>query len=160
ERNPGTIWGFEDIRMPFVQAAHETAKGDQPLRMMELWKAVEESLSVKGYGKLLDNPEEAADEYAEYGASLLDKNTSKTYIENFKKDAKAYLLEFAAQMPKGTFARDKLEGRGKKRVSEAAGIIPGKFMGGLACKAGLWWAKKEKKPVYYCLDGVDMDDVA
>ena len=39
KENPGTIWGFEDIRLPFVQAAHATAHGLQPLRMMELWQA-------------------------------------------------------------------------------------------------------------------------
>jgi hypothetical protein len=83
------------------------------------------------------------------------------YIENFKRDATAFLTEWAVQMPKGSFARPGgKDGKGKDVLaSEVAGIVPSKFVGGLACKAGLWWAKKEKKPVYYCLDGIDMEDV-
>jgi hypothetical protein len=180
EKKPGTIWGFEDIRMPYVQAAHATKEGVQPLRMMELWEAVTESLSAEKYSELLDNPEKAADEFVKIGVEKIEKGLkstdpttkakydeirrdSKKFIEEFKRDAKAFLLEFAAQMPKGTFTRPDLDDKGDERkdssVSEVAGIVPGKFMGGLACKAGLWWAKNEKKPVYYCLDGINMDDV-
>jgi hypothetical protein len=71
------------------------------------------------------------------------------FLEAFKKDAKTVLLEFAAQMPKGTFADSAKE----------AGFMEPKFLGGLGCKAGLWWAKEQKEPVYYCLDGINMDDV-
>jgi len=161
--HPGTIWGFEDIRMPFVQAAHDEAKktdkGDQPLRMMELWKAVEACIATpEGYNELLDNPKKAADKFVALGVSEIKGNESKEFIANFKKDAKDFLLEFAAQMPKGTYARHDPDQEGK-RVSEAAGIVPGKFLGGLACKAGLWWAKNKEKPVYYCLDGINMDFV-
>jgi hypothetical protein len=164
KKNPGTIWGFEDIRMPFVQAAHEeaqkTTKGDQPLRMMELWKAVEECIETpEAYNELLDDPKKAADKFVAIGVSKIEGKESEEFIQNFKKDAKAFLLEFAAQMPKGTFARGDPGDKDGKRVSEAAGIVPGKFLGGLACKAGLWWAKNEKKPVYYCLDGIKMDFV-
>jgi hypothetical protein len=44
-KKPGTIWGFEDIRLPYVQAAHETTQGVQPLRMMELWDVVSTTLN-------------------------------------------------------------------------------------------------------------------
>jgi hypothetical protein len=183
--NPGTIWGFEDIRLPFVQAAHDTDNGAQPLRMMEIWEAVEQALTPEAYGKLLDEPENEAARIAELGVTALRdgmqstmpgkvkkyadlKKASKDYVEEFvtkfKTDATAFLIEFASQMPKASFARQALDETGKARkdttVSALAGIAPtGKFEGGLACKAGLWWAKKEAKPVYYCLDGVNMDDV-
>lgn len=173
KKHPGTIWGFEDVRMPYVQAAHETSAGVQPVRMMELWEAVFESLSEDAYTKLLDDPASAIDEFIKVGVQKIEKGLvsedplkqakygdiardSKTYIANFKRDAKAFLTEFAAQMPKGTFARP---GSGGAEAPNEAGITPGKFMGGLACKAGLWWAKNENKPVYYCLDGINMDDV-
>ena len=89
-------------------------------------------------------------------------------------------MDFATQMPKGTFVRPvlgddgkpipKLDENGKDlkddrgqpvylAVSDVAGIQSDKLMGGLACKAGLWWAKSRGKPVYYCLDGINMDDV-
>ena len=199
EKNPGTIWGFENIRMPYVQAAHGTKQGAQPLRMMELWEAVTNILSVpSAYNKLIDDPKNAVDEFIDAGVKEIEGKIEehrqlvkdnkddpdykfadiadmKEFIDNFKRDAKAFLLEFAAQMPKGTLVRPSLDEKGKQRVHQEmidgrpkysnvylldeAGIVPGKFMGGLACKAGLWWAKKEKKPVYYCLDGINMDDV-
>jgi hypothetical protein len=79
------------------------------------------------------------------------------------------------QIPKGSFARLSEDTKGSIRpkatrrelyerdelaVSDVAGIHSDKYMSSFACKAGLWWAKNEGKPVYYCLLGVDMDDVA
>jgi hypothetical protein len=182
-RNPGTIWGFKTIRMPYVQAAHEAQHHPEPLRMIELWEAVLESLSPDAYSRLLNDPDNAIDDFVNIGVAKIEKGLtdprkkakyadiakdSKTFIDNFKWDAKAFLTEFAARMPKGTFADVAKDDSGAARkdakgnevtVSDVAGIVPGKFMGGLACKAGLWWAKKEGKPVYYCLDGINMDDV-
>ena len=183
--HPGTIWGFEDVRMPYVQAAHETDQGVQPLRMMELWEAVIESLTPEAYDALLAKPDVASKKFIEAGVAKIElgltstdpktmakyaeiKRDSKTYIANFERDAKAFLAEFAAQMPKGTFISPSLDDSGKARkdakgkaiaVSDVAGVGFDKFMSGIACKAGLWWAKNEKKPVYYCLDGINMDDV-
>jgi hypothetical protein len=163
-----------------VQAAHETPDGAQPLRMMELWEAIELSLTPDNYARLLDEPAKVADELIDLGVKKIQegltssafekkqkygdiKTRQDTYIDNFKRDAKTFLIEFAAQIPKGTFANPTLDDTGKPRkdapVSEVAGIMSGKFMGGVACKAGLWWAKNENKPVYYCLDGINMDDV-
>jgi hypothetical protein len=178
---PGTIWGFEEMRLPYVQAAHETGHGGaQPVRMIELWEAVEEALKPDAYNELIDNPDEAVKKLVEKGVEKVKrkmesndplhkkkfddvKKNQDEFIRNFEKDAKEFLLEFAAQMPKGTFTRSALDETGKARndvaVSQVAGVLPEKFMGGLACKAGLWWAKKENKPVYYCLDGIKMKDV-
>ena len=185
---PGTIWGFEDIRLPYVQAAHDTDVGAQPLRMMELWEAVEEALQAEQYERLLDDPEKVVDEIVELGLKALNdglvstipskqkkytdlkrmsEKAQKEYKENFKRDAKNFLLEMAAQMPKVTFDRPTLDDQNqptKMTVSELAGIEKtGKFGGGIACKAGLWWAKNDVegkgKPVYYCLDGVKMAEV-
>ncbi len=167
QKNPGTIWGFEEVRQSYVDAAHETPQGVQPLRMMELWKAVEQALSADGYDALLANPKAAADKYinAALGNDLAKPYADKdkaTYIANFKRDAKAFLLEFAAQVPKATVIRPARDATGGARpgvsVADIAGVSS-QLMPGIACKAGLWWAKNEKKPVYYILDGVDMDDV-
>ena len=156
--NPGTIWGFEDVRMPYVEAGHESDKGSRPLRMWELWDAL--GLSQMDYHELLKNPKVFTKDRVDKAAQTVLKKEStrviygdikdlNAFVEEFKKQATAVLLEFAAQLPKGTFvdnARD-------------AGFFEGKFLGGLGCKAGLWWAKEQKEPVYYCLDGVDMADV-
>ena len=158
EEKPGTIWGFEDVRMPYVQAGHESDKGSRPLRMWELWDAL--GVNAKSYGELLQDPEGFANKKVQEAAQTIKNKESKrvkyadikdldAFVEEFKKEAKAVLLEFAAQLPKGTLAD----------ISKEAGFEEEKFLGGLACKAGLWWAKEQKEPVYYCLDGVDMKDV-
>jgi hypothetical protein len=155
---PGTIWGFENVRAPYVQAGHASTKKSRPLRMWELWDAL--GVDPTGYDELLKDPEGYADKkVAESAQKIKDKESTRVeygdikdldeFLEEFKKDAKAVLLEFAAQMPKGTFADSAKE----------AGFMEGKFLGGLGCKAGLWWAKEQKEPIYYCLDGINMDDV-
>jgi hypothetical protein len=175
KKNPGTIWGFEDVRLPFVQAAHGTKQGVQPVRMMELWEAVEQATQKpEAYEELLTNPDSAADKFVAIGVAKIEAGLKSgdakyaeiardkdAYIRRFKRQAKSFLLEYAAQMPKTTYITPSIAGPGKAAVplSDLAGIQPGKLGGGLACKAGLWWAKEEKKPVYYCLDGIDMDDV-
>jgi predicted DNA-binding protein YlxM (UPF0122 family) len=177
---PGTIWGFEHIRQPFVQAAHETDQGLQPLRMLELWDVVDPILQTYGdYEELLDNPDATIDKLVEDGVrtateKLLKANSGVKYqdvqrdpqafLDNLKRDAAAMLREYVAQLPKATFARGKTTDTGKvsrrERVSDVAGLVNEALQGGQACKAGLWWAKQEGQPVYYCLDGIDMDEVA
>jgi hypothetical protein len=174
KKKPGTIWGFEDVRLPFVQAAHGTKKGIQPVRMMELWEAVEQSLTPKAYEELLKNPATAADTFVEAGKKKIEAELKAgnpkyaeiakekdAYIRRFERQAKSFLIEFAAQMPKMAFTNtgNADPGNAEMALSDVAGIQAGKLGGGLACKAGLWWAKEERKPVYYCLDGIDMDDV-
>jgi hypothetical protein len=190
KKKPGTIWGFEDIRLPFVQAAHGVDEVPaQPLRMMELWEAVNESLDPAAFARLLDDPDKAADEFVKKGIEIIEAGLKSTkpsdvakydeirkkkdeFIGNFRTQAKEFLKEFASQMPKATFTTGAKDESGKVRrektergdevdvgLSDVAGVQKGKFAGGLACKAGLWWAKKENKPVYYCLDGINMDDV-
>lgn len=175
--NPGTIWGFEDVRYPYVQAAHETPDGVQPLRMMELWETVELALERFGYEDLLDNPDKAIAKFVAAGVKTIREKAAENnpkyaaiardldgFIKKFEKDTAAFLNELAAQMPKGAFGVGKaLNEKGKARMDgtlgEVAGMDSSKFMAGMACKAGLWWAKVEGKPVYYCLDGIRMEDV-
>lgn len=184
KKNPGTIWGFEDVRLPFVQASHETPQGAQPLRMMELWDAVSQVLSPQNYEKLLANPKEeikrVVEEASQTVANDIDtkdkyddiRDRKSEYVKKFKADATKFLVEFVGQIPKGTFARASPDMQGQERprvpgrtdwssiaISDVTGIHNDKFMSSFACKAGLWWAKNEGKPVYYCLDGIDMDDV-
>jgi hypothetical protein len=70
------------------------------------------------------------------------------FIQEFRSQASEYLWFLAGQTPKAKFA-----------TAELSGKNIGKLMGALGCKAGLWWAKKHGKPVYYCLDGIKMEDV-
>lgn len=171
DKKPGTIWGFEDVRLPYVQAAHDTAQGDQPLRMMELWTAVLEGAgSAENYEKLVADPKGAAAKFAaegekklraalkeaQEGKELKDRKLNfikemkkpEDFINNFTVAATSFLEDFATQMPKVQFD-----------TASKAGIDPSPQGGGIACKAGLWWAKNNKQPVYYCLDGVKMEDV-
>jgi hypothetical protein len=55
---PGTIWGFEDVRLPYVQAARESAQGQQPLRMPDMWEAIGPVLDGGVYLKLISEPKQ------------------------------------------------------------------------------------------------------
>ena len=77
DNNPGTIWGFEEVRLPYVEAAHETATGNQPLRMWELWDAIEkEAIKPDGYDKLLTDPKAAAAEFVDKAIGAIRRNQS------------------------------------------------------------------------------------
>ncbi len=177
KKKPGTIWGFEEVRQPYVQAAHETGQGKQPLRMLELWEAVGPvTTDYAAYEKLLNDPDKAVAELVSAGRNKVEAGIrgkeakfaeiaghEDDYIAKFQRFATRFLTEFAQMMPKGTAARPKLDDGGTPKldesVSDAAGILPSGLMAGVACKAGLWWAKEDAAPVYYCLDGVNMADV-
>jgi len=193
---PGTIWGFEYVRMPYVAAAHEDAKaGAQPIRMMELWDAVGKAFNQDTADALLKDPEgtsEAivADVLKMYeGVRTADKSSASfvkmggvetripetlaqmkalgddkfnAFMANFKDSAKKFLLEYVTHMPKVEFVRqtkDPQSATEKISLSNLAGVGDSKFMSSFACKAGLWSAKEQKQPVYYCLDGINMEDV-
>jgi hypothetical protein len=182
----GTIWGFEQVRMPYVQAAHDEPGGDRPVRMMELWESIAiEASTPAGYEALLKDPRGKSAEYVEAAIGRIKAGKAKEekemmlalsgqgdFIDNFRRDATAFLMHFAQeQMPKGAMADFALTAdghtqpapQGTKRqnltVSDIAGIDPGKMMGSFACKVGLWWAEERGEPVYYCLDGIKMEDV-
>ncbi|MCA0873933.1 hypothetical protein LCL97_24165 [Seohaeicola saemankumensis] len=188
---PGTIWGFEKMRTPFVAASHEEESGVRPARMMELWDAINPITKEAAYAKFLADPKneipilvEAAVKAAKDGIQKVrdsgDKvdplyfkfrpfvEVEKEYIANLKVDAKKYLESLAEQMPRGSMAREsedvqKFVGKSPKThqatVSDVAGVDDEKFMTSFLCKAGLWSAKTAGKPVYYVLDGINMDDV-
>jgi hypothetical protein len=155
---PGTIWGFEDVRRPYVQAARETEKGQQPIRMWEIWDAVDSAIGEKGYNYLYQDPDAAIPEFVEIGVKKITKlirtpdhidyaGADETkFIEKFREQAESYLKHLAKTPPKGQFAA----------VNDPAGVQSAKLMGGLGCKAGLHWAKEKGEPVYYCIDGIDM----
>ena len=182
--NPGTIWGFENIRGPYVLAAHETDQGAQPVRMMEIWEAVEEALQPADYAELIENPNTKIPEVILKGVRKIEEQFAKdakyapvqdkkdAYIKEFVLAADGFLRSFASEIPRGTFARVAKDTEGQVlpkqsnwdpdvpiAVSDITGVHNSKFMGGIACKAGLWAAKEQGKPVYYCLDGINMDDV-
>ncbi|MEW9920307.1 hypothetical protein AB2B41_11865 [Marimonas sp. MJW-29] len=181
QENPGTIWGFESMRGPYVLAAHQTDEGVRPVRMMELWEAIEPALTPENYALLLEKPKKTIRKLVKEGVETIEANWTKTekqfkdkydpvrrdkdaYLDRFRADATAMLTELAQQIPEGTFVRKHDDAHGQFgdqdiMLSQIAGIDPGKFMGGIACKAGLWLAKNQGTPVYYCLDGINMDDV-
>lgn len=182
-KDPGTIWGFEDVRLPFVQASHEAQRDAEqeagPLRMMEIWDAVLKTFPQEAYRRMLDDPEGAAETFVEQAL----KGTVERYMaqgadaaqfrENFKREATAFIIEFAKRMPKGLIARDFVDVRGNTpqrpdpkfrlpqavTMSDVMGVDQDKFLSSYACQVGLWSAKEQDKPVYYCLDGIDMKDV-
>ncbi|MFF5229688.1 hypothetical protein [Dactylosporangium sp. NPDC000521] len=158
EDAPGTIWGFEDVRLPYVQAAHDTTKGKQPLRMIEIWDAAEQALNAVGYPGLLADPEKVIADCVTAGLAKLETNLkekpreyygreSAAFKQQFEEQAGAYLRFLAKQTPKAKIA-----------TAELSGKKPDKWMGALGCKAGLWWAAEKGEPVYYVLDGLNEKD--
>jgi hypothetical protein len=158
KKNFGTIWGFEDVRLPYVQAAREaTPHGSRPLRMWEMWKAIDFAINKDGYDRLLTDPDAAIPDYIAKGRDALDDEIKKNpelyrgadvdeFKKNFEKQADTYLRHLAKRTPKGEFD-----------TAEKSGLAATKLIGGLGCKAGLWWAKEQGEKVYYCLDGIRME---
>ena len=180
KENPGTIWGFEGVRGPYVEAAHDTDEGTQPVRMMEIWEAVQPVLNPGDYAELLENPNKKIPEVIYAAVQQIEKDFNKKdkyahardgdkkdkYIKAFVEAAQKFLETFARQIPEGVLAREALTEPGQLRpsggtieLSDLMGIDSGKFMGTIACKAGLWAAKDEGNPVYYVMDGINMQDV-
>src|SRR5262249_53404627 len=148
-------------------AANQTEgykQGPRPLRNLEVWEAIRPALSQDTYDELLKDPEKAAEKFVEDGVEKLRSALSpgapvsqqekfdeiKTkgetaFIENFKVDAKKFLIEFAKQLPKGSMGRQGADG-GTSPL-ELSGVGRDKFMNSMACKAGLWFAKEENKPI-------------
>jgi hypothetical protein len=160
----GTIWGFELIRLPYVQAAHLGALGKQPVRMWEMWAVVDQALTEETYRRLLAEPEPTIQDLVGKGLAKLDDVLDATplefpgirdnpmarleYKQAFIEQCSSYLRALAQQAPTIKFA-----------TASVRGLHEPKYLPALACKAGLWWAKKENMHVYYCLDGVKDTDV-
>ncbi|MEV4135194.1 hypothetical protein AB0J72_23845 [Dactylosporangium sp. NPDC049742] len=158
DKAPGTIWGFEDVRLPYVQAAHESAEGQRPLRMIEIWDAVEKALNARGYPALLANPDKVINDCLKAGVKKLQEGLkekpreyygreSGAFEAQFQQQARAYLTFLARQTPEAKLA-----------IADLSGKRPDKWMGALGCKAGLWWAAEAKEPIYYVLDGLNERD--
>jgi hypothetical protein len=156
----GTIWGFESMRQPYVQAAH-TLKPTTPVRMKDIWDAVWRAINADGYKALLQRPKETINDFVDKGEKEIKEKWGQdgskwkhaetgqnAVLENFRKAATSFLTEFSQQLP-----------RLENESASQAGIDPGKLNSALACSAGLWWAKATQAKVYYCLDGINMNDV-
>jgi hypothetical protein len=159
----GTIWGFESIRLMFVQAAHLTDLGKQPVRMFELWAVVEAMLTKQRYVDLLERPEETITEIVVTAVATLDdmfrnyplefpglhdQQARRQFRVAFKEQCRGYLQVLSERPPTIKFD-----------TAVVRGYAPGKYLGAGGCKVGLWWAQKQGTPVYYCLDGVNDEDV-
>ena len=162
EKSPGTIWGFEDVRLPYVQAGHDATFNSNPvgkrvLRMMELWDAVNLAIGPAAYSELLSDPGRSIDSFIKVAQEGIKTDTAggkvgslkddADFMANWKEQVESYLRFLSGRTPKARFDLDEL--RGKEM---------GKSMGALACKAGLHWAKKRNEKLYYVLDGINMDD--
>ncbi|BCB78168.1 hypothetical protein GCM10022251_32230 [Phytohabitans flavus] len=155
----GTIWGFEHVRLPYVQAAHATLDKDQPLRMWELWETVQLAIGKGWYTQLLANPTKTIPLLVEAGVKATAEMYQKRPVDYlywtlpqfeaaFRVQCESFLKSLAEQQP-----RAKYDTKGLRGTDFNA------YMGALGCVAGLWWAQKVGAPVYYCLDGVKDDDV-
>jgi len=155
----GTIWGFENIRMPFVHAVRGTVQ-PQPLRMMELWETIRIALGKGAYAELLAHPDTAITSLIELGVKQFRANVAEhpskfadygdidKFIEQFETQCRSFLeaLSQPTRLPK--FA-----------TAAVGGQDYTKHLGSFGCQAGLHWAQKNGTPVYYCIDGVDFKDV-
>jgi hypothetical protein len=160
---PGTIWGFEHVRFPFVYAVHNTDFGKHPVRMWEMWAVVDAILDEKRYLRLLMNPEATIKELVNTGKTLIEKTMTddpveyagvreagnkEIFLAAFEEQCTAYLQVLAGRAPAAKFATASIRGN-----------YESKYLGTFGCKAGLWWAQQKGIPVYYCLDGVRDEDV-
>lgn len=158
-QKPGTIWGFEDVRLPYVHAAHASPGGNQPLRMIELWQVVGLAMEQGWYDALMREPDEKIPELVEIGV----KKAAETYaarpaeyyfwkLQDFEKAFRTQCtdyLRFLSEQPPGA----------KYTTAEERGHKLDTYTSAFYCKAALWWAQKAGATIYYCLDGVEDADV-
>ncbi|MGH3569428.1 MAG: hypothetical protein ACRDRH_26090 [Pseudonocardia sp.] len=154
---PGTIWGFEDVRLPYVQAARLTPDGQQPLRMMEIWEGVKGVLDEVGFEALLTNPDQTIAKCIEAGVTKIEDGIDSKNPEYAGRNKHEFVVAFKTQCTDYLRFLARRTPAAKLATADLNGKDPGKLMGALACKVGLWWAQKQGKPVYYCLDGIRMD---
>lgn len=168
-KEPGTFWGFEDVRMPYVEAARETKNGQRVLRMMDLWDVIQGAVTPTTYPDLLKKPSSTIPGLVETGvqaakdafeAKRQGKRVEGSEMNYDGLEEKAYIRAFEQQATSFLEYLSRGDPEAKMAVAELTGKDAGKAMGALACKAGLWWAKRRGEPVYYCLDGINLDDVA
>ncbi|MFD0743264.1 hypothetical protein ACFQ1L_16795 [Phytohabitans flavus] len=163
EDTGGTIWGFEHVRMPFVYAAHNTAKGKHPVRMWEMWAVINATLQEKTYLKLLMDPDTMIEKLIDTGKAAIEKilaeepleyagvreeGDKEDFVKAFEEQCRAYLLVLAGRAPAAKWA-----------TATIRGMYEPKYLGTLGCIAGLWWAHRENVPVYYCLDGLEDKEI-
>jgi hypothetical protein len=156
---PGTIWGFEDVRLPYVQAARDTAHGQQPLRMLDMWEVISLVLDPAVFVKLISHPQETIRKYVEQGAEQVRKGIKEggeqydgmildRYVPAFIQQCTSFLTFLSRRPPYAKFLDQPSE----------TGKYPGKLLPSYACKTGIWWALSTNTPLYYCLDGLNMED--
>jgi len=160
DKVPGTIWGFEHVRQPYVQAVHNTTFGQQPVRMMEIWDVVNQILFQTTYEGLLHDPANEIPRIVD--AAVAKLNVTKyglpcdyagrptaEFEKNFRQQATTYLEYLATAPPTAKFL-----------TAGRRGFDEDKYMAAFGCRAGLWWSERIGRPVYYILDGIKMADVA
>ena len=140
----GTIWGFEDVPAALRPSRPgDRDFGQQPLRMMEIWEGIKPTLDKAGYEKLITDPEGTIADCITVGVKKIqdeiDANNPEyagrrkdEFVREFTKQCTDYLRFLARQTPAAV------------ETAELNGKDPGKLMGALACKAGLWWAQNQK----------------
>lgn len=155
---PGTFWGFEDVRLPYVLAARETRHGQRPLRMLDLWEAVGPALGV--YANLVSRPKSTIAALVKQGAGAVrdgikagrreyDGIDEQKYLPEFEKMCADFLTYFAGRRPYGAYLE----------TADRSGKAPLKLLAAYACKVGIHWSAARGIPLYYCLDGLAMSDV-
>jgi hypothetical protein len=158
-KGQGTIWGFEHIRTPYVQAVHKTTTfGKQPVRMMEIWEAVGQILNEGQFEALLKNPDAEIPKIISTALSRINPKqlhlppeigSYDEFVTMFKAQAESYLRYVSTAQPTAKFL-----------TTEKRGSNRGQNLGAFGCRAGLWWSQETGRPIYYVLDGIKMDDVA
>jgi hypothetical protein len=159
-QKPGTIWGFEDVRMPYVQAAHAVpGKGQQPVRMWELWEMVGLLVAQGWYEPIMSNPPQYIPQLVGEALKRLDAGLVDKPAEYIGRNTAEFRKAFEAQCTAYLHALVKLAPRAKYATAGTRGHDVDTYLGSFGCNAGLWWALETKTPVYYCLDGLKDDDL-
>jgi len=164
KNEPGTFWGFENVRMPFVQCARETKteskiKGgetsgnDMVLRMMDMWSALGK-IDFTKYPQLMTDPDSVVKQVL--GDALKPGGELDGRSDEFKKAFAKEVTTFLHRLVKERAIEDKEIAAARGMAVTTLGVS--KFMGAALCKHGLEWLRDNGKKLYYCLDGIDEAD--
>lgn len=163
KKQPGTFWGFENVRMPFVQHARESTTesgdkgGDMVLRMMDMWTSLGKlTARIKDpqYDELMKNPGPVIERLVREALDAPEVKERATggdndYARQYEREVRSFLKRLAAE--RHIDDNEVIEARGNNATS-------GKYMGAQLCRHGLDWLKDNGKVLYYCLDGIAEED--
>jgi hypothetical protein len=160
-------------RMEIWDAVEQVAKGDLFTRFVSDPANMTNQIVGEAMTRLMtlyDTDDRFADVRYCLAGQKDPEGTKKTFMAQYEAAIRVYFQELAGQLPKLSSIQPSRDMGGwmvptitddDRRISIAdqAGVHQSKLMGTVLCKTGLYAAKAQGDTVYYCLDGINLDDV-